>query len=168
MTVPGWQAHMPAGVRADDLDLTAKGSLPAAWVSVWGSAPCAPILFGAGRGWIVAEELEEATRRLAGRLQGAGLEPGDRMLFSAESSLELVVAHVAALRSGIVVVPVNTGYREREVAHVVTDARPKAAVVDERARARWVLAAAGPETVILGPDVDLPDREPAVLDTGGA
>jgi malonyl-CoA/methylmalonyl-CoA synthetase len=164
MTVPGWQAHMPAGVSADDLDLTAKGSLPAAWVSVWGSAPSAPILF-ADRGWIVAQELEEATRRLAGRLQGAGLEPGDRMLFSAESSLELVVAHVAALRSGIVVVPVNTAYREREVTHVVTDARPKAAVVDERAPARWVRAAAGPETVILGPDVDLPDREPAVLDT---
>jgi acyl-coenzyme A synthetase/AMP-(fatty) acid ligase len=47
------------------------------------------------------------------------------MLFSAESSLELVIAHVAALRAGIVVVPANTAYRARELAHIVNDARPR-------------------------------------------
>jgi malonyl-CoA/methylmalonyl-CoA synthetase len=111
-----------------------------------------------------AAELDDAARRVAGRLQGAGLEPGDRMLFSAESSLELVVAHVAALRSGIVVVPTNTAYREREVSHIVSDARPKAALVDSDVRGRWVRTASGPETVVVGPEVDLPDGEPAVLD----
>jgi malonyl-CoA/methylmalonyl-CoA synthetase len=123
-------------------------------------------LFARDRGWIHAEQLEEATRRVAGRLQAAGLEPGDRMLFSAESSVELVVAHVAALRSGIVVVPTNTAYREREVAHIVTDARPKAALVDDPDRARWIrdAAGAGSETVVVGPEVDLPDHEPAALD----
>src|SRR5512133_660582 len=164
MTVLGWQAHLPAGVRAEDLDLTAKGTLPAAWARMWASAPSAPTLFAQDRGWIHGAELEEASRRIAGRLQGAGLGPGDRMLFSAESSLELVIAHVAALRSGIVVVPANTAYREREVAHIVSDARPKAALVDEPDRAGWVLAAAEPETAVLGPEVDLPDREPVVLD----
>jgi malonyl-CoA/methylmalonyl-CoA synthetase len=123
-----------------------------------------PVLFDERRGWLAACELEEVTRRVAGRLQGAGLEPGDRMLFSAESSLELVVAHVAALRSGIVVVPSNTAYREREVAHIVGDARPKAALVDSGDRAGWVRAAAGPGTVVVGPEVKLPDHEPAVLD----
>jgi malonyl-CoA/methylmalonyl-CoA synthetase len=157
---------MSAGVGAGDLDLTERGSLPAAWLRVWASAPSTPTLFARGRGWIDAEQLEEATRRVAGRLQAAGLEPGDRMLFSAESSVELVVAHVAALRSGIVVVPTNTAYREREVAHIVTDARPKAALVDDPDRARWIrdAAGAGSETVVVGPEVDLPDHEPAVLD----
>jgi acyl-CoA synthetase (AMP-forming)/AMP-acid ligase II len=164
MTVLAWDAHLPAGAHADDLDLTAKRSLPAAWAGVWRSAPSAPALFDRDRGWIHAEQLEEATRRVAGRLQAAGLQPGDRMLFSAGSSLDLVIAHVAALRSGIVVVPVNTAYREREVAHIVTDARPKAALVDDPDRARWIRAAAGPETVVVGPDVDLPDHEPTVLD----
>ncbi|HEX8054606.1 MAG TPA: AMP-binding protein [Thermoleophilaceae bacterium] len=163
MTV-SWEAHLPAGVRAEDVDLTAKGSLPAAWAEVWASAPSAPILHDRERGWIDAHQLEDATRRVAGRLQAAGLEPGDRMLFSAESSLELVVAHVAALRSGIVVVPTNTAYREREVTHVVSDSRPKAALVDDPDRAGWIRAAAGQETVVVGPEVDLPDREPAVLD----
>lgn len=85
------------------------------------------------------------------------------MLFSAESSLELVIAHVAALRSGIVVVPANTAYREREIAHIVSDARPRAALVDRDDRARWVRAA-GSETLVLGPEVDLPDRPPQALD----
>jgi malonyl-CoA/methylmalonyl-CoA synthetase len=165
MSGVGWQAHLPMGVRAEDLDLTARGTLPAAWARVWASAPSAPTLFDRHRGWIGAAELEEATRRVAGRLQGAGLGPGDRMLFSAESSLELVIAHVAALRSGIVVVPANTAYREREIAHIVSDARPRAALVDDPGRAGWVLAAGGAETVMVGPDVDLPEREPAGLDT---
>ena len=85
------------------------------------------------------------------------------MLFSAESSLELVIAHVAALRSGIVVVPANTAYREREIAHIVSDARPKAALVDRDDRAGWVRAA-GSETLVLGPEVDLPDHPPPALD----
>ena len=87
------------------------------------------------------------------------------MLFSAASSVDLVIAHVAALRSGLVVVPMNTAYREREVGHIVTDARPKAALVDSDERARWVRAAAGPETLIVGPEVDLPDGAPGILDT---
>src|SRR5918997_2510578 len=164
MTVLAWGAHVPPGVRADNLDLTAKGSLPSAWVGIWASAPSAPTLSDRDRGWIGAEQLEDATRRVAGRLQGAGLEPGDRMLFSAASSLDLVIAHVAALRSGIVVVPANTAYRERELAQIVTDARPKAALVDDADRARWISAAAGPATVVVGPDVDLPDGDPAVID----
>src|SRR5690242_12291820 len=100
MTVSEWDVHLPAGVR---VDLTGKRSLPAAWADVWARNPSSPTLFGGRRGWIGAEELEDATRRVAGRLLAAGIEPGDRMLFSAESSLELVIAHIAALRAGIVV-----------------------------------------------------------------
>jgi malonyl-CoA/methylmalonyl-CoA synthetase len=112
-----------------------------------------------------AAELEERSRRVAGRLQGCGMVPGDRMLFSASSSLELVVAHVAALRAGIVVVPMNTAYREREVAHVVTDARPKAALVDDGDRARWISRAAGDDVVVVRPDVGLPDADASALDS---
>ena len=107
MPVRDWKVHLPAGVSAEELDLGARVSLPAAWVAVWARDPTAPTLFDQRHGWITAAELENATRRAAGRLQAAGLEPGDRMLFSAESSLELVIAHIAALRSGIVVVPIE-------------------------------------------------------------
>ena len=139
-------------------------SLPAAWAGVWARSPSSPTLFDRRHGWITAGELEAATRRVAGRLRTAGLEPGDRMLFSAESSLELVIAHVAALRAGIVVVPMNTAYREREVGHIVGDARPRAALVDDQDRARWIRAAAGAETLVVGPGVDLPEGDPPALD----
>ena len=89
------------------------------------------------------------------------------MLFSAESSLRLVIAHVAALRAGIVVVPMNTAYREREVAHIARDARVTGALVDSEQRARWVRAASGERTLMLGPDVDLPDGDSRVLDAAG-
>jgi malonyl-CoA/methylmalonyl-CoA synthetase len=164
MTERGWEAHLPAELRGGELDLVSAGSLPAAWARTWAGAPSAPVLFDPGHGWMRAAELEQTTRRVAGRLQAAGLEPGDRALFSAASSLDLVVAHIAALRAGIVVVPVNTAYREREVAHIVADARPKAAVVDDGDRARWIAAAAGPGTVVVDPAVELPDAEPAALD----
>ena len=164
MTVPGWEAHIPEGVGVETLDLTAEGSLPAAWATLWATTPSTPVLFDQRHGWIQSTELAEATRRVAGRFQGAGLAPGDRMLFSAESSLDLVIAHVAALRAGIVVVPTNVAYRERELAHIVSDARPRAAVVDDSRRARWFRDAAGPETVVVGPEVNLPDRDPHALD----
>jgi malonyl-CoA/methylmalonyl-CoA synthetase len=167
ITLGGWEAHLPPGVSADGLDLTAKGTLPAAWAAVWAISPRAPILFDEQQGWITAAELEEASRSVAGRLQAAGLGAGDRMLFSAESSARLVIAHVAALRSGIVVVPVNTAYREREIAHIVHNARPLAALLDADDRANWVRAAAGRRMLVVGPDVDLPDRQPALLDAAG-
>jgi malonyl-CoA/methylmalonyl-CoA synthetase len=165
MADPAWQAHLPSGMSADQLDLTAERTLPAAWVSVWSAAPRARVLWIRERGWTEAGELEAATRQVAGRLQGAGLIPGDRMLFSAASSLELVIAHVAALRAGIVVVPANTAYGERELAHVVRDARPKAALLDDRERAGWVEdAAQSGGMLVLAPEVELPDHPADGLD----
>lgn len=166
MSLRAWQEHLPAGGRADELDLTASRSLPAAWAANWQSQPSARVLSSGDRSWVTAEELEDATRRAAGRLRGAGLEPGDRILFSAGSSIELVVAHVAALRAGLVVVPANTAYRQRELAHLITDARPKAAVIDAPERARWV-AAADPELLVLTPALELPVHGPPALDLSG-
>ncbi|HWJ96587.1 MAG TPA: AMP-binding protein, partial [Acidimicrobiales bacterium] len=92
----------------------------------------------------------------------------DRMLLSAGASTELVVAHGAALRLGLVVLPANTAYRERELAHLVRDAAPSLAVVDDAERGRWVEAAAEAPIVITGPDVALPDGpDPAWLDGVG-
>ena len=82
---------------------------------------------------------------------------------STAPSADLVIAHVAALRAGLVVVPMNGAYREREVAHIVGDSRPSAVIVDDRDRAGWVRAAA-PEALVLGPDVALPDGDPPELD----
>jgi malonyl-CoA/methylmalonyl-CoA synthetase len=101
---------------------------------------------------------------MAGRLRGAGLEPGDRVLWSARSSVPALVAHVAALRAGLVVVPANTTYTVRELAHMVTDVRPAAAIVDPDRR-NTVRQASDPSVLVVGPGAELPDADPGPLDT---
>jgi len=159
--------HFPPGEDPAGYDPLGRRSLPAAWAARWAATPDAEVLFEAGRGWLTAGALEEATRRVAGRFAGVGLVAGDRVLFSTATSVELVVAHVAAYRAGLVVVPANTAYTEREIAHVARDARVRAAVVDDVERARWVRDAGGADVVVTGPDVDLADAPPPPLDGVG-
>ena len=79
------------------------------------------------------------------------------------------IAYVAALRAGLVVVPLNTAYTSAEVARIVAEARPAAAAVDNDERARWINAAAVDPVRVLGMEIDLPDGgdEPIDLADGG-
>jgi malonyl-CoA/methylmalonyl-CoA synthetase len=170
-----WRDHLPSGTELDPAALTARGSLPAAWAARWGERPDRPVLLDAGAGepsrWVTASEIEERTRRAALRLAGLGLTPGDRVLWSMGSSLPAVVAHVGALRAGLVVVPANTHYTERELTHIVNDVRPSAAVVDDVERARWVENASGEPIPVLGPDLDVVagnGRVPGAVGAGDA
>jgi malonyl-CoA/methylmalonyl-CoA synthetase len=167
MGQPAWAVHLPAGMDPGDVDLLAEESLPAAWRRRAEAAPDRPALWSAGTGWLTREDLDRASRRVAGRLHRAGMAAGDRVLCSAATSMELVVAYLAALRLGLVVVPANTAYLEREIAHVVGDADPRAAIVDDPARGEWARKAAGGDLLVVGPDADLPDGEPPALDLAG-
>jgi malonyl-CoA/methylmalonyl-CoA synthetase len=171
-TPPPWTRHLPAGVDPADVDLLAAGSLAGAWTARWAADPAHPTVFDDATGWVSAGQLEARTRAVAARFASAGLAAGDRILLSAAASVEVVVAHVAALRLGLVVVPANTTYLARELAHLVRDARPALAVVDDAERGRWVAdAAAGLDrpTRVVGVDVDLPDGpEPSDLDRRSA
>ncbi|HVD14158.1 MAG TPA: acyl-CoA synthetase [Actinomycetota bacterium] len=164
---PAWAAHLPAGVDHAAVDLLAERSLPAAIARRAAAAPDRPALGRAGGGWLTRGELDEATTVVAGRLHQAGLRSGDRVAFSAAASLPLVVVYLAALRLSLVVVPVNPAYSERELGHVIGDAEPRAAVVDDRDRAASVRRAAGSDVLVVGPEVDLPDGAPPALDQGG-
>ena len=165
--LPAWAAHLPAGSNPGDVDLLRDGTLVRAWNDRWAEAPGHPTLHTDAGGWMTAGDLERATRRVAGRFHQAGLRAGDRVLMSAASSADLVVAHVGALRLGLVVVPANTAYREREIAHLVRDAAPRAAVVDAADRAGWIRSVDGDVTVV-GPDIDLPDGPARVPNLDGA
>ena len=165
MSVSPWEVHLPSGMGIADLDLTRRGSLPAAWAATWTQRPQHVVVLPAVGAPLTAGQLEESSARVAGRLIGAGLQVGDRVLFSAQASIDLIVAHVAALRAGLVAVPANTGYRQREIAHLVADARPRAAVVDSAERAGWIRSAGAGQVLVVGPDVDLPDGTPGTLDT---
>ncbi len=111
--------------------------LPGWWSARWAADPGAEILRVAGpgdlgsTGWIRAGELEERTRAAARRLQGHGVVPGDRVLWSAQRSAESVVAALGILRLGSILVPVNPEITGRELRHVVGDVEPRLAIVDE-------------------------------------
>jgi malonyl-CoA/methylmalonyl-CoA synthetase len=68
--------------------------------------------------------------------------PGDRFALCAATSADWVVAYVAGLRAGLVVVPMNTAYTRAEIERIVRDAAPGAAAVDDEARGAWIAEAA--------------------------
>jgi malonyl-CoA/methylmalonyl-CoA synthetase len=135
---PAWAPHLPRDV--DRVDLLREGTLVRAWTRRWAEDPARPVLHTEPVGWLSAAALERETRRFAGRLHGAGLRAGDRILLSWPSSAELVIAHVAALRLGLVVVPANPGYREGELVHIACDAGPRAALLASDEARAWVRA----------------------------
>lgn len=148
-------AHIGAG---EIFDATAGGApnLSSVWKHHWDADPDALQIHDPDRGWRRRGDLESSSANRAGRLAGLGLSPGDRILVSAESSFDLVASYVACLRMGLVVIPSNTAYRARELAHVIRDARPKATIVDDPARARQ-LAEIDPDLPRLDPALTLPE-----------
>jgi malonyl-CoA/methylmalonyl-CoA synthetase len=130
----------------------------------WQTDPARQVLFDPDEGWLTGGDLDERSACVAGRLAAAGVRPGDRVLISAAPSARLVVTHLACLRSGLVVVPANTGYRSEELAHIIADSEPSAAVVDDVDRAAWCRASAGDRLLMTEPGVPLPDGPSPALD----
>ena len=155
--------HLAPAQDGADLELTAKGTLPRAWAHVTGLAPSEPALHDPDEGWLTRRELAERSAGLAGRLYSAGLRTGDRVVLSARASADLVAAHIACLRLGLVVVPVNGAYREAEVAHIIEDCTPRAAIVDDGEWMGWI-AARAPDALITDPRIPLPEATAPSLD----
>jgi malonyl-CoA/methylmalonyl-CoA synthetase len=153
---PAWAIHLPPHVRWQDVDLLSGKSVPAVTAGWAELDPGGPILYQDGEGWLTRAELQHRSATIAGRFAAAGLHRGDRVLFSATASPSLVVAHLAALRSGLVVVPANTEYRQAELLHIATDAGIRAAVMERELNAG---------VLVVGPDVELPDAPPPPLDS---
>lgn len=75
-------------------------------------------------------ELDVEAARIAGLLQAVGVSPGDRVALFCGNRPEWVVAFLAILRVGGVVVPINLAYRQHELAHIVADAEPKVMITE--------------------------------------
>ena len=77
-------------------------------------------------------DLNARSNRLAHLLARRGLQPGDRLAVYLANRIEFVDVLLACLKLGVILVPINILYREREISHIVADARPRM-VVTERA-----------------------------------
>jgi malonyl-CoA/methylmalonyl-CoA synthetase len=158
---PSSATHLPPGFEAGALNLLALESLPRAWARRFVEAPDQPAFCALPAGErITYGQLDARSRAVAARLAQAGLQAGDRVLLSAAASIELVVAYVAAQRLGLIVVPVNSAYTKRELDHILADARPSGAIVDDPERAALMREAG----VVCGPEVDLPQGPEPPLD----
>lgn len=158
------EGHLPPGTPAPDL--LGAGNLTNSWVDRWRTDGRRPVLFDDKYGWLTAAEVEGRSRLIARRLAAAGLSIGARVVMSAGPSADLALAHIAALRLGAIVVPVNTAYREREFAHVIRDSTPKVVLTDATERAQWVRSA-GSDATTLGVEADLPPAASCDLDAAG-
>ena len=78
---------------------------------------------------ITFEELDREVDRLAGALQGRGIEPGDRVSVFMPNCPQAVIAYEAIWRVGAVAVPSNPLYTASEFSHQAADAGSKAAIV---------------------------------------
>ncbi len=84
-------------------------------------------------------DLEARSNRVAHLLRARGLKHGDRLAFFLQNRVEVIDLWLAAVKLGVVLVPVNVLYRERELRHILSDAEP-VAVVTSRDMATYLPA----------------------------
>jgi len=73
-------------------------------------------------------EVDDRASRMANLLAARGLAFGDRICVYLANCLEFIDLFVAATRLGVIFVPVNVLYRDREIRHILQDAEPKALI----------------------------------------
>ena len=74
-------------------------------------------------------ELDVRSNRLAQALRTRGIGAGDRLAYFLRNRIEVVDLWLACMKLGVIAVPINVLYREREIRHIVADAEPKVVVV---------------------------------------
>jgi long-chain acyl-CoA synthetase len=106
-------------------------------------------------------ELRQQVAALRGGLAGLGLVPGDRLALLAGNNWYFVVAYLAALGAGLVVVPMNPQAPAPEQADELARTRAKAVVVTPAAASAFASidrsGLPALEAVIESSGVDLPD-----------
>ncbi|HYH07090.1 MAG TPA: AMP-binding protein [Thermoanaerobaculia bacterium] len=70
-------------------------------------------------------DLERRSNRAADALRARGFAQGDRLCVQLANSIELIDLYLACVKLGVIFVPVNVLYREREIAHIIGDAEPR-------------------------------------------
>lgn len=73
-------------------------------------------------------DLDARSNRLAQLLASRGLRTGDRLCVYLANCREMIDLYLACVKLGVIFVPINILYRERELTHILTDAEPAAAV----------------------------------------
>jgi malonyl-CoA/methylmalonyl-CoA synthetase len=104
-------------------------------------------------------EIETRSNRMAQWLLSRGLKTGDRLCLQLANCVEIVDLYLACVKLGVIFVPINVLYKDREIAHILNDAEPALFLQDPPD------ASAFPD---LRPDVTLDGDTPAgIIYTSG-
>jgi malonyl-CoA/methylmalonyl-CoA synthetase len=76
-------------------------------------------------------DLDRRSNRLAHVLIRHGLKTGDRLCIYLSNCVEMIDLYLACVKLGVIFVPINILYRDREMTHILTDADPVAVVSDQ-------------------------------------
>ena len=88
------------------------------------------LIEGVGVAHSYADLLTRSGAIAAGPL-ARGLKAGDRMVVQTSKSVDALLLYLAALRAGIVYVPLNPGYTRAELDYFIGDAEPGLFVDDD-------------------------------------
>jgi malonyl-CoA/methylmalonyl-CoA synthetase len=69
-------------------------------------------------------EIDLRSNRVAHLLARRGLRAGDRLCVYLANSVEFIDLYLACVKLGVIFVPINILYRDREIDHIVRDAEP--------------------------------------------
>ena len=119
-------------------------------------------------------EIEGRSNRLARLLGARGVGSGDRLCVYLVNSIEMIDIFLACVKSGVIFVPINILYREREISHILGDAQPAALISDARVESTvpvWNPAEVSREAEAFSADrpaMDIGDETPAgIIYTSG-
>ncbi|MGA3190348.1 MAG: acyl-CoA synthetase [Bryobacteraceae bacterium] len=70
-------------------------------------------------------EIDRRSDRMAAALAHRDITQGDRVCVQLANCIQMVDLYLACVKLGVIFVPVNILYRDREVAHITADAEPK-------------------------------------------
>lgn len=76
------------------------------------------------------EDVDARSRRMARVLADRGLRREDRLCVYLANCVEMIDIYLACLRLGVIFVPMNILYKEREISHILRDAEPVAVIAD--------------------------------------
>jgi malonyl-CoA/methylmalonyl-CoA synthetase len=75
-------------------------------------------------------DLERRSNRVAHAFRDRGLTRGDRLCVYLGNRIELIDIYLACIKLGVIFVPINILYRDREIAHITNDAEPRLTITE--------------------------------------
>jgi malonyl-CoA/methylmalonyl-CoA synthetase len=75
-------------------------------------------------------DIDVRSNRVANYLRHRGFQTGDRLCVYLANCVEMIDLYLACVKLGVIFVPINILYRDREIAHILSDAEPREFISD--------------------------------------